>query len=169
MSFSRTDLAAVLARFPGPVTLYPSRKKWLLVLAGGSVFAVGGALMIRDGDLRGWFVLIFFAAVALVAAAVLLPGAGALTLDRDGFEITNLFRHHRIRWQDASGFTAVRIPPARQLFVVFDQASASGRLVANVNVAIVGHSASLPDTYGQSAEKLAELMAAWRASALARE
>jgi hypothetical protein len=113
MTFSRTDRAAVLARFPGPVTLYPSRKKWLLVLAGGAVFAVGGALMIRDGDPTGWFVLVFFAAVALVAAAVLLPGAGALTLDRDGFEITNLFRHHRIRWQDASGFTASRIPPAR--------------------------------------------------------
>jgi hypothetical protein len=165
---ARTDTTAILDRFPGPVTLYPSRKKWLLVLAGGAAFAVGGALMIRDGDPTGWFVLVFFAAVALIAAAVLLPGAGALTLDRDGFEITNLFRHHRIPWRDASGFTAVRIPPARQLFVVFDQASASGRLVANVNVAIVGHNASLPDTYGQSADKLAELMTAWRVSALAR-
>jgi hypothetical protein len=169
MNFARADTAAILTRFPGPVTLYPSRKKWLLVLAGGAVFAVGGTLMIRDGDPTGWFVLVFFAAVALVAAAVLLPGAGALTLDRDGFEITNLFRHHRIRWQDASGFTAARIPPARHLFVVFDQASASGKLVAHVNVAIAGRNASLPDTYGQSAEKLAELMAAWRGSALARE
>jgi hypothetical protein len=166
---ARADTAAILDRFPGPVTLYPSRKKWLLVLACGAIFAVGGAWMIRGGDPQGWFVLIFFAAVALIAAAALLPGAGALTLDRDGFEITNLFRHHRIRWQDASGFTAARIPPARQLFVVFDKASASGSFVANVNVAIVGRNASLPDTYGQSADKLAELMAAWRASALARK
>jgi hypothetical protein len=166
---ARTDAAAILDRFPGPVTLYPSRRKWLLVLAGGATFAVGGALMIRSGDPKGWLVLLFFAAVALIAAAVLLPGAGALTLDRDGFEITNLFRHHRIHWQDASGFTAARIPPARQRFVLFDQASASSRFLANVNVAIVGHNASLPDTYGRSADELAELMAAWRASALARK
>jgi hypothetical protein len=165
----RTDPAAILDRFPGPLTLYPSRRKWLLVSAGGAAFAIGGAWMIRGGDPKGWFVLIFFAAVALVAAVAMLPGAGALTLDRDGFEITNLFRRHRIRWRDASNFTAARIPPARQRFVLFDQASASGRLVANVNVAIVGRNASLPDTYGQPADELAELMAAWRASALARE
>jgi hypothetical protein len=166
---ARADTAAILDRFPGPVTLYPSRRKWLLVLAVGAVLAVGGALMIRDGDPKGWFVLIFFVAVALTAAAAMLPGAGALTLDRDGFEVTNLFRHHRTRWQDAAGFTAARIPPAHQRFVVFDHAGASGKLLASVNVAIVGHSASLPDTYGRSADELAELMAAWRASALARE
>jgi hypothetical protein len=165
----RTDPTAILDRFPGPVTLYPSRRKWLLVMAGGAVFAIGGAWMIRGGDPTGWFVLIFFAAVALVAAVAMLPGAGALTLDREGFEITNLFRRHRTRWQDASGFTATQIPPARQLFVVYDDARASTHRVAKVNVAIAGRSAGLPDTYGQPADKLAELMAAWRTSALTRE
>ena len=165
---ARADIAPIPARFPGPVTLYPSRKKWLLVLAVGVVLAVGGVLMIRSGDLKGWLVLIFFAAVSLTAAAVMLPGAGALTLDRDGFEVTNLFRRHRTRWQDASGFTATDIPPARQRFVVYDDARVSTRRIAKVNVAIAGRNASLPDTYGQPADELAELMAAWRASALAR-
>ena len=31
----------ILARFPGPVTLYPSRRKWLLLMAGCLLFAVG--------------------------------------------------------------------------------------------------------------------------------
>jgi hypothetical protein len=31
-----TVAAAILARFPGPLTLYPSRKKWLLVFAGSA-------------------------------------------------------------------------------------------------------------------------------------
>ena len=28
----------ILSRFPGMVTLYPSRRKWLLILAGSLVF-----------------------------------------------------------------------------------------------------------------------------------
>jgi hypothetical protein len=166
---ARADPAELLARFPGPVTLYPSRRKWLLVLAGGAALAAGGALMIRGGDAKGWFVLIFFTAVALTAAVVMLPGASALTLDRDGFEAINLFRRSRTRWQDASGFTAASIPPAQQRLVVYDDARASTWRVAKVNVAITGRNASLPDTYGRSADELAELMAAWRASALARD
>jgi hypothetical protein len=165
---ARADIAPIPARFPGPVTLYPSRKKWLLVLAVGVVLAVGGVLMIRSGELKGWLVLIFFAAVSLIAAAVMLPGAGALTLDRDGFEVTNLFRRHRTRWQDASGFTATDIPPARQQFVVYNDARVSTRRITKVTVAIAGRNASLPDTYGRPADELAELMAAWRASALTR-
>jgi hypothetical protein len=159
---------AILVRFPGPVTLYPSRRKWLLVFAGCAVFAVGGFWMIRDGDLRGWFVLIFFGLGVLVAAVAMLPGAGALTLDAEGFEATNLFRRHRTRWQDTTGFQAARIPPAQQKLVVYDDVTQSAKTLAQVNVGIVGRNAALPDTYGLSADDLAQLMAQWRERALAR-
>ena len=46
---SDDNTAEMLARFPGPVRLYPSRKKWLLVFAGGAAFTAGGILMIRSG------------------------------------------------------------------------------------------------------------------------
>ena len=156
------DVAEILLRFPGPVTLHPSRTKWLLVLAGGALFAVGGGLMIADGKGTGWFVLIFFALVALAGAVALLPGAGGLTLDREGFAVTNLFRTYRARWQDTTGFTAVRIPPAHQKMVMYDDAKQSGRSLAQLNVAIAGRGAALPDTYGFSADDLAQLMAQWR-------
>jgi hypothetical protein len=61
----RNDVAEILSRFPGPVTLHPSRMKWLLVFAGGALFATGGGLMVADGKGTGWFVLIFFVLVAL--------------------------------------------------------------------------------------------------------
>ncbi len=160
------DPAQTLARFPGPVTIYPSRKKWLLVFAGGALFTAGGAWMIASGDASGWFVLIFFALVAIVAAAALLPGAGALMLDGDGFEVTNLFRHHRSRWPDTAGFTAARIPPARQTMVVYNDATQTAKSLAKINVAIVGRNSALPDTYGLSADQLAGMMAQWRERAL---
>jgi hypothetical protein len=162
------DVTEILSRFPGPVTLHPSRKKWLLIFATSAVFAAGGAWMIERGEPMGWYVLIFFGLGALVAAAALLPGAGGLTLDREGFAITNLFRRYRVRWQDAAGFVAARIPPARQKMVMYDDATQRGKSLAQLNVAIAGRGAGLPDTYGLSADDLAQLMAQWRDRAVAR-
>jgi hypothetical protein len=160
--------ADLLKRFPGPLTLYPSRRKWLLMFVGSAAFAVGGAWMIRGGDSWGWFPLLFFGACALVGLVAVLPHAGALVLDRDGFEVTNLFRHHRSRWQDVSAFEAQSIPPAHQFFVVYDDASVSASSLAKINTAIVGRNAALPDTYGQRAEDLAQLLEQWRTLALRR-
>jgi hypothetical protein len=162
------DAAEIPARFPGPVTLYPSRKKWLLVFAGSALFAVGGAWMIRSGDGRGWLGVIFFGLGALVAAVQLLPGAGALMLDRDGFEVASLFRRHRTRWQDAAGFIAARLPRARQKMVAYDDATLGTTSLTKFNVSVIGRNAALPDTYGFSADDLAQLMARWRERALRR-
>jgi hypothetical protein len=149
------------------VTLYPSRKKWLLVLAGSALFVVGSLWMIEVRPWMGWTGLIFFGAAALLAAAAMLPGAGALTLDREGFEAVNLFQGYRMRWQDVEGFQAARIPPAPQKFVIFDLKQGTNPL-AKINAAIAGRNAALPDTYGLSADDLARLMAQWRERTTAR-
>src|SRR5262249_61038879 len=84
---------AILARFPGPVALAISRAKWLAVLAGGAAFVtVIWMLRASPDDVSSserwitWATLLFFGLVMLVAAVMLLPGAGSLTLDADGFE-----------------------------------------------------------------------------------
>jgi hypothetical protein len=163
---SPADITKILSRFPGPVTLYPSRIKWLLVFTASALFAVGGFWMTKTGDGSGWFVLIFFSLGALIAAAAMLPGAGGLTLDRDGFDITSLFRRHRTRWRDAAGFEAARIPRAHQKMVVYDDITQSTKSIAKLNVGLVGRNSGLPDTYGHSADNLAQLMAQWRERAL---
>jgi len=163
---SPADITKILSRFPGPVTLYPSRIKWLLVFTVSALFAVGGIFMIRDGAAGGWFVLIFFGLGAPIAAAAMLPGAGGLTLDRDGFETTNLFRRHYARWRDAAGFQAAHIPPAHQKMVVYDDVTQSAKGVAKLNVGLVGRNSGLPDTYRLSADNLAQLMAQWHERAL---
>jgi hypothetical protein len=165
---SDAELDQILMRFPGPLTLYRSRRKWLVVLAGCTLFAIGGFWMIEDSDRTGWLVLIFFGLGSLIAAIALLPGAGALTLEQDGFEVKNLFRRHRVRWQDAAGFEVVAIPPSMQKLVAFDQPSTANRAISKLNVAIAGHNGAVPDTYGLSADALARLMTLWRERAMAR-
>lgn len=161
-------VAEFLSRFPGPLVLYPSRRKWLLVFAIGALFTVTGAFVVRSGDAMGWFALIFFALVAITAAAVMLPQASALRLDREGFEVTSLFRRHRTRWRDGAGFSVSRIPPAGQSLVVYDDVTQSAKRLAKINVGLIGRNAALPDTYGLSPVELATLMAGWRERALAR-
>ena len=118
--------AAILSRFPGPVVLVPSRRKWLFVLGGSLAFVAIGLWVRHDDPLWGWLGVGFFGIAALVGALMLLPGAGGLRLDSDGFEMTNLFRRHRCRWTEVSEFEVVRLPPSRQKMVVFDDARTEG-------------------------------------------
>ena len=166
MQSSESRIDAILSRFPGPVTLYPSRKKWLFVLLTGGVLTFGGYLMISDGESSGWFVLVFFAAVAIVAVMMLLPGAGGLTLDRNGFRGTSLFRSFSSRWQDVRDFEPVSIPPSLQTLVGYDDLNLAEKKIAKLSVAIAGHNAALPDTYGLSADDLARLMMLWQDRAI---
>jgi hypothetical protein len=162
---SNTKAEMILSQFPGPVTLYPSKKKWLLIFVIGILLTASGHLMIGDGVRWGWFVFVFFACGSITAVVMLLPGAGALLLDKEGFQATSLFGRHRSRWQDTSGFEAVSIPPSLQKMVVYDDAKLIGRSMAKINVGIAGHNAGLPDTYGLSADGLAHLMARCQARA----
>jgi hypothetical protein len=156
---------AIVAKFPGPVTLFPSRVRWFGILLVSMVLAAGGIHMIADRSYFGWLVAGFFGLCTIVAAAMLLPGAGALKLDRDGFEVTSLYRRHRTRWPDATGFEAVAVPFRAQRMVVYDDVSLAGRSLAKLSVAIAGHNAGLPDTYGLAVDDLVALLKAWRARA----
>jgi hypothetical protein len=158
---------AILSKFPGPVTLFPSRTRWFWVLLGCMIFVAGGIHMIAVGAATGWLVAGFFGLGTVVAAVMLLPGAGALKLDRDGFEVTSLYRRHRTRWQDATGFEAVTVavPFRVQRMVAYDDVNLAGQSLAKLSVAIAGHNAGLPDTYGLAVDDLAGLLKAWRARA----
>src|SRR4051812_18626261 len=158
----------ILSRFPGMVTLYPSRRKWLLVLAGSLAFAVGGFWMIRDQQAAGWYVLIFFGLCAIVALVIMLPGAASLKLDREGFEVVNLFRRHRTKWKDVGDFNTAAIPPSNIVLVVYDDATVENSKVVQFSIKLTGRNAALNDTYGLAAEDLAQAMTQWRVRALAQ-
>jgi hypothetical protein len=164
-----TDQSApVLERFPGPVRFYPSRRKWVVTFLGGTAFTAAGAWMVHDGEWLGWLPLGFFALVAIVSFATLLPGAGSLTLDQDGFEAKTLFRSRRARWADVDRFGTVALPPSFQPLVVYDDNALPPGGVAAINIALTSHNSALRDTYGFAADDLAALMTAWRERALRR-
>jgi hypothetical protein len=158
----------LLSRFPGPITLYPSREKWALLAAGSAPLAITGAILIPDGSahsLWGWIVFVVFGACLLVSGTRLLPGAAALTLDIGGFEEHALFfQRARAQWRDATDITANAAPDARSdiKLVWFNAPEWKGHWLRGKEAVLPGCNAGLADTYGLSAEDLADLMIRWQ-------
>jgi hypothetical protein len=164
MSDNTQDYADdLLQHFPGPLALQRSRAKWIGLLLIFIAFTAGGVWMVASGDWRGWLGLVFFGLGILISVLNLLPGASALTLDKNGFKASSMFRGHETAWRDASGFTEFKLGPlGAATMVVYDDAKAKGRAVAGANVALSGRNSGLPDTYGLSAAELVTLMTRWR-------
>jgi len=157
-------VAAILAHYPGPVTLYASRWKWLLMLVACIAFTGAGAA--EGQSWTNWLGVVFFGLGAIISALMLLPHAGSLLLDVDGFEMRVLFRRIRVSWRDASNFEAiypvgVRRLPTTAKVVGFDHAKFKDSRWADLSKAITPHAGRMVDTYGLSAEDLASLMAQW--------
>jgi hypothetical protein len=171
-----SEVDALLARFPGPVTLNPSRLKSLVLLAVCLGFLVGLTYLLQHGTLgpagafKAWLGTVLFAAGALIGAVMLLPGAARLTLCREGFERVALFVTRRTAWSQASGFVIGECRsrggrPTRM--VAYDDVGSWGAS-AETRRKLVGRNCALPDTYGLSHEDLARLMTQWRERALAQ-
>ncbi len=177
MSEARAVTAPVenlLSQFPGPVTLYPSRTKWAILAAASLMFVMIGILFILDDTaLWGWVDLVFSGACLLVSAVRLLPGAASLTLDAGGFEERTLFfRLPRARWRNITNIEADAAPAARSdvKLVRYNDTQPTGSwLEARRETAMLGYNAALADTYGLSAEDLADLLVRWQQQALAAE
>lgn len=166
----------ILSRFPGPVTLYSSRRKWLRLLLFSVVAAAAGLMMVSYGISGGWFFLVVFSALSLLCVGMLLPGASALKLDEEGFEVTKFFRSHRARWRDVKNFQAIEIARNSAILeagstemVVYDDNTSTRGLVAAVNTAFADRNAYLPDTYGIPSGELVRLMGCWRERATGRK
>jgi hypothetical protein len=157
---------AILAKFPGPVTLTLTRNRRLLALLTG---LCGTALFVwfwmTPGYYRsyGWIVepvgILFFAVLAIRALILLIfPAHASLTLDADGFTINHIFHRVSRSWREVSDFRVEMTywrHGIRQ--VVYDLLGTRRRGV-------------VPEFYGRPrlhGEVLASLMNEWRQRALA--
>jgi hypothetical protein len=109
-----------------------------------------------------------FGADTAMVIVLLLPGAASLTLDAAGFEVCKLNRRRRVAWAaQASGFAVGDVGVhGRRRVVIYDEAGTADLIP--LNRGLIGRNAGLPDTYGLSAEELAQPMTQWRELALVR-
>lgn len=151
-----------------PLTLRPSRAKWLWVLLGSAVLAAGGGLMLHDPSLgppwQAWTVVGFFGCSVLISTLQLIPGASYLRLERSGFVVRSLGRTRRTAWADVAGFGTLSHSRSRKAMVGWNYRPGRGEpsRLRKLNAQLVGYEAALPDTYGLDSDDLVALLEALR-------
>src|SRR5262249_31080926 len=170
---SPEKVVEILNQFPGPVMLYPSKLKWTLLLLGMLFIIALGAwglwMFVTEGGLLYLLiagVLFFYCGFQAIRVAIaLISGAMWLRLDAQGFEFRFPGRQVRRGWDDVAEFTT-RTANWWSYVVYTDRTPAKWRELSRL--LFFGGNAWLPDTYGLGAKNLADLMNAWRKSALQR-
>jgi hypothetical protein len=161
----------VLARFPNPVRLWPSARRYTYVLLGASAFALVGFWMLNDGIEEGRARQIIsgglLAAVILAVTAnlmALIRGQIYVALDAEHFTWSlGLGRTCRLRWKDIRGFYAKTHRFTTTVY--WDDLTASPR-IWHVLPEIFWKLGIRPDLYGFTGDDLAALLNAWRARAI---
>jgi hypothetical protein len=148
---------------PREMTLYPSRKAWLPVLLISIAFTAVGIWNIPEGEGMAWAASIFFGLGTVVSGLIVcFPKMTSLRLTDEGFIIQSLFRGQLVRWDDVSffGVTSVGGPAMVGFsFVVSYAGQKFGRQLARD---LCGYDGALPDTYGMTADNLADLLNTWK-------
>jgi hypothetical protein len=172
----------ILGRFPGPVTLYPSKLKW------GSIFVtmicIGAlgvwsliwdeyepAIGVNRHTFEGAFLIIVGSVGAVLAGCGLVTNSMFLALDATGFVCRTVWPHMRCSWRDTDRFTTVDVMLYRVMVhrVAFDDATRNAGFWSTLTRGVYGRNNQLPDAYGLPAEDLARLLTAWRERALASQ
>jgi len=137
-----------------------------------SVFALGiGVAAVAAGEKNGWFI-VAFGTLCTPFLCLLLLRPNRLELDERGLTtIGPLGKRWSVEWRLCGPFRSA-VPdlagnhqaPAQVVFECEEAERSFGRALATHM--IVGGSASLPDTYGMRASKLADLLNRYRTAAL---
>jgi hypothetical protein len=165
---------AILAKFPGPVTLHLTLNRRLLGLLVG---VCGTALFVwfwmtpNRYRSAGWFVeplgILVFAGLSIRAVILLIfPAHASLTLDADGFTVNHVFHRIRRSWREVGDFnveTRHHWRSGEHRHVVYGLLDGTARGAKK-------KSHIVPEFYGRPrlhGEVLAWLMNEWRGRALA--
>ena len=154
---------------PDRMELKPNRLSWLFIFLISAAFvAIAVWIGPEEDPTLFWFAGGFFLLCALISTPLMLGVGSRLILERDSFTCRTLFRSFTRQWRECSDFHPVYAGLRRYVGFTTQQDEAAHPNLAAVNRALVGASGMLPETFGISAEELADLMNGFRARALAR-
>jgi hypothetical protein len=140
-----------------PETLFmpPSRARWVFAVAL-SVVIVGTNFFVASTQEAPALAILaaIFSFTGLAAGIQLVPGSAGLWLDRQGFTFRMFWYDRRREWKEITPILSSQVGLLQM--VGFNRASDKPNQPREV----------LPDTYGISANELAELMNHWRDTAI---
>jgi len=142
--------------------LRPKTTKTILLGIVCLAFTVGGIIITDEDNLKGWLIASFFGLGLIVFIIQLIPGSTQLTLTKDGFIMTSLFRSHITKWPDVKAFKIDYL--GRNKAVMFDYVDNHtkheiGKIIAK---SLSDSHGALPSNYGLKVTELLSLMNDWK-------
>jgi hypothetical protein len=140
-----------------PETLYlpPSRARWVFtVVLSAIIVSVNFLVATTQGAPVLGILAAIFAVTGLASGAQLVPGSAGLWLDRKGFTFRMFWYDRRREWKEVTPILSSQVGLLQM--VGYNRAGDAPNKPREV----------LPDTYGISANELAEIMNHWRDTAL---
>lgn len=134
-----------------PLILRPSKIKTIFLILISIAFVALGISLLDKNMLIAVLNIVFFGICLLIFIINLIPNTSFLKIDERGIEMKTLLRTTFIPWQAINSFTTKNIFINKMVVFDIDQ-----KLLENSKAkSKIG---ALPDTYGMSAKKLAELL-----------
>lgn len=134
-----------------PVTFYPGKLKHIILAIASLIFVILGISIIRGGSWVGLFPAFFFGICFFVFVINLIPNSSYLKINGKGFEMKTMFRSTFIPWEAVNSFSVKRIAINKMTVIEFNtQYIDTSKLKSGAG--------TFPDTYGMTAQKLAEVM-----------
>lgn len=176
-------VSSLLAQFPGPLVLRPSKGKWLILLVASTMLTVGligQSVSSRTTNISDWIGVAFFGLCTFGFAYMIGFANFEMILDENGFGWRGGRLSERWRWSEVADFAVVEYASGVQgsslrKRVGFNDRrpdqTMSQRLGASISEAMTGRDRFLPDPYGSSSfglpmEELARLMSQWQERAI---
>jgi hypothetical protein len=144
------------------IILRPKPFRPLLLGVICAAFTAGGLLIAQHESIKGIFIASFFGLCTLVFIVHLIPGSNQLTLTKEGFIITSLFRSDFTEWSNISYFRVGTIGHTR--FVLFDYSVNHAKYTSAKRLAkiISGNHGAIPGNYGLTLNDLCSLLNQYR-------
>ncbi len=177
-------VAPLLAQFPGPLTLRPSKRKWFVLLAVAGLFTAGGvseAVISGSGNILDWIGPVFFGLCTIAVVYMIFFADFKMTLDGDGFSWRGGRLFEQWQWTDVADFAVIDYASgapgaALRKRVGFSDMrlnkSKSQKAGEILSGAMTSRDCVVPDAYGSSSfglpmTDLARLMSEWQKRAVA--
>lgn len=144
------------------LVLRPNPNRTILLGLVCLAFTVGGLLIAQQAIVKGWLIASFFGLGVFVFIIQLIPGSSQLSLTKEGFITTSLFRSHFTDWSDIEQFEVGYVGKSK--FVKFDYKANHKKHKTGKGIAkfLSGNHGALPSNYGLSLSELCDLMNEWK-------
>ena len=134
-----------------PLILKPSKVKNIFLIIISLGFVILGISLLEKKIWIGVLNIFFFGICLIIFLINMIPNSSYLKIDESGIEMKNLFRITFIPWKAVSSFKTKSIFLKKIVTFNIDK-----NLLTDSN--IKGNAGAFPDTYGMSAENLADFL-----------